>query len=145
MADVVVLDYDPRWPDHFEQLRAIVWPAVAGIATAIEHLGSTSVPGLSAKPVIDMDVVVPASRVEEAISRLADLGDRHRGNLGIEGREAFRAPAGSVPHHLYLCPADSPALANHIAVRDHLRATPTAAGRTPSPRPTSQIRRLDTA
>jgi GrpB-like predicted nucleotidyltransferase (UPF0157 family) len=69
--------------------------------------------------------VVPArSDVPAAISRLAALGYRHRGSLGIEGREAFRASGGLLPHHLYLCVEGTLALTNHLVVRDDLRARP---------------------
>lgn len=124
---VVVLDHDPAWAALFEQLRASLWPAVEDVALSIEHVGSTSVPGLAAKPVIDMDIVVAPGRVEAAIERVVRLGYEHRGDLGIPGRQAFRRPSGSPPHHLYLCRSDSPALANHLAVRDHLRANRDAA------------------
>jgi GrpB-like predicted nucleotidyltransferase (UPF0157 family) len=66
--------------------------------------------------------------VPAAISRLATLGYVHRGNLGIEGREAFGSPEGLPLHNLYLCPRDSVALKNHLAVRDYLRTHPEAAG-----------------
>ena len=121
MGSVRVVAYDPAWPDRFEALRHRIEPAVADIALAIEHVGSTAVPGLPAKPVIDLDVVVSRPDMAEGIRRLADLGYEHRGDLGIPEREAFRPPRGLPRHHLYLCPADSRALANHLAVRDHLR------------------------
>lgn len=106
-----------------------VWPAVADVAVSIEHVGSTAVPGLAAKPVIDIDIVIRAPHDLPAIvHRLAVLGYRHRGNLGIEDREAFRAPAEStIPHHLYVCASGSLPLRNHLALRDHLRANPTDA------------------
>ena len=121
MNEVIVLDYDPGWPGLFEEIRSSVWAAVSDIAIAIEHVGSTSVPGLAAKPVIDMDVVVAEGDVATGIDRLTGLGYEHRGDLGIPDREAFRQPAGSPRHHLYLCPSGSPALANHLAIRDYLR------------------------
>ena len=124
---IVVVDYDPRWSELFEALRARVASALGELALAIEHVGSTSVPGLAAKPIIDMDVVVRGGDVAEGIARLAQLGYRHRGDLGILEREAFEPPAGSPAHHLYLCPEDSQALANHRAVRDFLRGDPVAA------------------
>lgn len=129
MSEVVVVDYDPEWPAIFEQLRTEIWPAVSELAISIEHVGSTSVPGLAAKPVVDLDVVVPPGRVPEGIARLEALGYEHRGDLGIPGREALRRPPDAPRHHLYLCPADSPALANHLAIRDHLRANPPVAER----------------
>ena len=128
MRTIVVVDYDPSWPEAFERVRSIVWPVVRDLALGIEHVGSTAVPGLAAKPIIDVSVVVRGgSDVPSAIERLAILRYVHRGNLGVEGREAFDSPEGLPAHHLYLCPRDSPGLANHLAVRDHLRTHPDAA------------------
>jgi GrpB-like predicted nucleotidyltransferase (UPF0157 family) len=120
-----VVDYSPEWPDLFAQLRAGIWPGVSDFATAIEHVGSTAVPGLAAKPVIDIDVVV-ASRQEVplAVTRLTNLGYTHVGDLGIIDREAFDNPPGGLAHHLYVCPRESLALRNHVALRDHLRTHP---------------------
>jgi GrpB-like predicted nucleotidyltransferase (UPF0157 family) len=128
MNTIVVVEYDPNWPTVFEQIRLGIWPAVSDLATSVEHVGSTSVPGLAAKPVIDISVVVPrATDAPAAINRLAALGYVHRGNLGVEGREAFQAPDSMPRRHLYLCPSDSLALRNHLVVRDHLRAHPDVA------------------
>ncbi|HEY3324330.1 MAG TPA: GrpB family protein [Planctomycetota bacterium] len=83
MAEPIdVVDYDERWPQVFETLRFEVVAVLGSVALAVEHVGSTSVPGLSAKPIIDMDVVV-ASRAEvpTAIQRLATIGYIHRGGL----------------------------------------------------------------
>jgi GrpB-like predicted nucleotidyltransferase (UPF0157 family) len=122
MPHVIVVDYDPAWPARFESLRLGVEAAVRGIAVSIEHVGSTSVPGLAAKPVIDMTVVVASpDDVPAAIERLASIGYRHRGDLGIAGREAFHAPADLPDHRLYVCAQGSLALANHLALRDWLR------------------------
>src|SRR3954467_2378162 len=74
---VVVVDYDAAWPRRFEELRAKLWPFLAEVAIRIEHVGSTAVPGLAAKPIIDLTVVVAArSDVQAAIARLAGLGSR---------------------------------------------------------------------
>jgi GrpB-like predicted nucleotidyltransferase (UPF0157 family) len=128
MRTVVVVEYDPGWPEAFEGLRSRVWAAVSDVALSVEHVGSTSVPGLAAKPIIDISVVVREKLdAPAAISRLATLGYVHRGNLGIDGREAFDSPEGLPMHNLYLCPCNSPALANHLAVRDYLHTHPEAA------------------
>jgi len=119
---IQIVDYDPAWPEEFEEFRAPVAEALADVALSIEHIGSTAVPGLAAKPVIDIDVVVAESDVAQSIERLGELGYEHRGDLGIPSREAFRSPPGIRKHHLYLCPSGSPALANHLAFRDCLRA-----------------------
>jgi GrpB-like predicted nucleotidyltransferase (UPF0157 family) len=106
----------------FANLRSPLATALSGLAIAIEHVGSTAVPGLAAKPIIDIDVVVPSpADVPEAITRLAALGYTHRGNLGIPGRQAFAAPQGTPPHHLYVCSADSEELSRHRLFRDYLR------------------------
>src|ERR1700747_1311680 len=96
-----VVDYDSNWPRIFLQLKDWIWPSVSDVAIAIEHVGSTSVPGMAAKPVIDMDIVT-ASRTElpAILLRLGRLGYRHRGDLGIENREAFIAPENQPFHHL---------------------------------------------
>jgi GrpB-like predicted nucleotidyltransferase (UPF0157 family) len=127
VTGLAVVDYDVSWPLLFETLRSPVWSVVADVAGSIEHVGSTSVPGLAARPVIDIDVVAPRIHMATAIARLTTLGYEHRGDLGVPQREAFRRPPGWPPHHLYLCPTGSTALANHVAVRDYLRARPPAA------------------
>jgi GrpB-like predicted nucleotidyltransferase (UPF0157 family) len=125
---VVVVDYDEEWPRLFDDLRARTWPVVADVAVRIEHVGSTSVPGLAAKPIIDMTVVVTGrGDVPPTIERLATLGYRHRGNLGIEEREAFDNRDDLPRHNLYLCPEGTIGLVNQVAVRDYLRARPDAA------------------
>jgi GrpB-like predicted nucleotidyltransferase (UPF0157 family) len=121
---IVVVDYDPRWPRSFELLSAYVWPSVAGVAARIDHVGSTSVPGLAAKPIIDMDIVVRApADVAPAISSLEAAGFKWQGDLGVAGREAFSPPVGVVlpAHHLYLVVEDSRAHADHVLLRDLLR------------------------
>ncbi len=128
MRTVVVVDYDRLWPEAFERVRSTVWPVVSDLALSVEHVGSTAVPGLAAKPIIDVSVVVRAETdVPTAIERLATLGYSHRGNLGIEGREALDSPDGFPVHNLYLCTLHGLGLANHLAVRDHLRLHPETA------------------
>jgi GrpB-like predicted nucleotidyltransferase (UPF0157 family) len=122
---IVVVDYDPSWPLMFASLRAPVWEAVRDVALTVEHVGSTAVPGLAAKPIIDIDVIVPTrAEIPAVIDRLATVGYVHQGNLGIEDREAFRSPAGLSAHHLYVCVRGSAALTNHLALRDYLRGHP---------------------
>ena len=127
---VVVVDYDEEWPRRFDELRRLIWPVVAEVALRIEHVGSTSVPGLAAKPIVDMTVVVARrSDVPPAIERLATLGYRHLGNLDIEDREAFDHRADLPRHNLYVCPEGTIGVVNQVAVRDYLRAHPEAARR----------------
>jgi GrpB-like predicted nucleotidyltransferase (UPF0157 family) len=120
---VVIIDYDPSWPATFEQLRDRLAATLGPLAVAIEHIGSTAVPSLAAKPIIDLDVVT-ADRADlpAVIQRLRPLGYHHEGDLGVPGREAFTTPTGAPPHHLYVCAVGTPALNRHLAFRDALRA-----------------------
>jgi len=94
-SPLVVADYDERWPAYFEELARPVHEALADLGAEVEHVGSTSVPGLAAKPIVDIDVVVGASEdVPRAIERLRSLGYVYQGDKGIEGREAFMWPPG---------------------------------------------------
>ncbi|HEY6337973.1 MAG TPA: GrpB family protein [Candidatus Sulfotelmatobacter sp.] len=125
---IIIQDYDSLWPERFEILRSRISAGLDGLATAIEHIGSTAVPGLAGKPVIDIDVLLKSdANLSLAISRLSDLGYEHRGNLGIAGREAFQAPLDDFPHHLYVCSPGSQTYERHIAFRDHLRTHPSDA------------------
>jgi hypothetical protein len=90
-AASMVVDYDPRWPRLFETIKASIWGAVADVALSVEHVGSTSVPGLAAKPIIDVDVVVAECDLAAGIKRLTALGYAHRGDLGIPQRERLLA------------------------------------------------------
>ena len=126
----VVVPYDPRWPEVFDALRDRADAALAGIAHVTEHVGSTAVPGLDAKPIVDLDVVVPdAAGAGPAVAALAAAGWEHEGDLGIAGREAFRPPADTVYHHLYVVVAGRPAHRDHVDLRDFLRAHPDEAAR----------------
>ncbi len=128
MNRVHVVAYDPEWPRIFERIRSYVWPAVRDVAFDVEHVGSTSVPGLRGKPVVDACIVVASSReVQACIERLASIGYVHRGNLGVPEREAFRHPDELPRHHLYLSPRESLSLKNHLGFRDYLRSHPEAA------------------
>jgi GrpB-like predicted nucleotidyltransferase (UPF0157 family) len=132
---VVVEEHDPAWAETFGELRDVLIEELGGLARDVEHVGSTAVPGLAAKPVIDLDVVLRSEDDLEATARrLAEIGYRHRGDLGVIGRAAFARDGADVPrdgsgrtwaeHHLYVCAQDSAELARHRAFRDHLRASP---------------------
>ncbi|MDF1522059.1 MAG: alpha/beta hydrolase fold domain-containing protein [Trueperaceae bacterium] len=122
---IEVVEADPAWAVRFEELRAMIAPALDGIALAIEHVGSTAVPGLAAKPIVDLDVVVADEATSvEAIARLERLGYRHVGDRGVPGREAFERPPGTPPHHLYVRRRAGVALENHLRLHDRPRADP---------------------
>jgi GrpB-like predicted nucleotidyltransferase (UPF0157 family) len=96
--------------------------ALADVESAsVEHVGSTSVPGLAAKPILDIDVMVDSRDVAAAVEALETIGYRHRGDLGVTGREAFEPPDQDPQRHVYVCEAGTLNVRNHLAVRDVLR------------------------
>lgn len=126
---VIVQPYDEAWKLDFEAIKDELNPFLDGLALRIEHVGSTSVEGLSAKPVIDIDVVIKDRTVlPDVISALQKAGYSHEGDLGIPGREAFKYEGKNHlrKHHLYVCAQDAEELKRHIAFRDYLRSNPDA-------------------
>ncbi|MBQ4240745.1 MAG: GrpB family protein [Oscillospiraceae bacterium] len=126
---VTVLPYSERWEQDFEQIRDEIQKAIGPLASRIEHVGSTAVKGLSAKPIIDIDIVIRDYSLFGAVtSALNAIGYYHEGDLGIAGREAFgyKGKDHLQKHHLYVCPQDSAELKRHIAFRDYLRLHPQA-------------------
>lgn len=101
--NIVLRECDPAWPGLFEGWRGRVLDALGGLAGTVEHPGSTAVPGLVAKPVVDIDAVVPSA---EDVS------------LAVE------PPADAPWHHLYVSTAGGEELRRHLAFRDYLRRHP---------------------
>jgi GrpB-like predicted nucleotidyltransferase (UPF0157 family)/uncharacterized protein YqeY len=119
----LIQDYDPTWPETFSKLAARVRAALGSLVITIEHIGSTAVPGLAAKPIIDIDVVLSSpADLPEAIQLLGRIGYVHEGDLGIAGREAFHSPPGTSGHHLYVLSVGANELRRHLTFRDALRA-----------------------
>jgi GrpB-like predicted nucleotidyltransferase (UPF0157 family) len=119
------MDYDPRWVDTFSMLRDKIAESLEGLPSTIEHVGSTSVPGTAAKPIIDIDLVVESPEsVAKAIGLLRKSGYRHLGDLGIKGREAFESPVGLPEHHLYVVVVGSSEYIRHLRFRDYMRSHP---------------------
>ncbi len=116
---IVIADPDPAWPRRFEVERDRIAAALGDRAERIEHIGSTAVPGLAAKPIVD--VLVAVVRLDER-----DVGPLERAGYVLRVREPehlmFRTPALDV--HVHLWPAGSPEVARHLAFRDRLRAVP---------------------
>lgn len=126
---VVVLPYDEAWADRFAEIKTEIEAALGELAFRIEHVGSTAVPGLSAKPIIDLDVVIrDSSAFHAAAAALEAIAYQHEGDLGIAGREAFRYDGKDhlQKHHLYVCAQNSAELKRHLAFRDYLRTHPEA-------------------
>jgi GrpB-like predicted nucleotidyltransferase (UPF0157 family) len=120
---IEIVDYDVDWPAQFEMLRQQYERALAGVVTlGIEHVGSTSVPGLAAKPVIDIDIVVSADGATRAIEAMEGVGFSSLGERGIPDRWALHAPSDLPRTNTYVVTDGSLALRNHLAVRDQLRS-----------------------
>lgn len=115
----------PEWAAQFAEVAAELRRALRHVkSSSVEHVGSTAVPGLAAKPVLDIDVIVPRADVPAAIAALEAVGYVHRGDLGVTGREAFIAPDDRPRRHVYVCEAGTLNVRNHVAVRDVLRTRP---------------------
>ena len=126
---ITIAPYDYRWKSEFSKIKAMLNSYIGDQIIKIEHVGSTSVEGLGAKPIIDVDVVMDSYEIFPIIvERLAEQGFIHLGNVGIEGREAFKRSFedGLMTYHLYVCPIDGKGYLEHIALRDYLRNHPNA-------------------
>jgi GrpB-like predicted nucleotidyltransferase (UPF0157 family) len=121
MPNVEVLPYNPEWKKWFKEIKKPVWNQIHDLINDIVHVGSTSIEGMSAKPIIDMDIVIDNWDIfPEIVRRLEPLGYRHVGDLGIAEREVFKHENPGYPHHLYVCQKDSTAYRNHVLLRKHL-------------------------
>ncbi|THJ65758.1 GrpB family protein [Arthrobacter echini] len=122
-SGIRVVAHSPEWARQFEVVAGELAAILAGVPVdAIEHVGSTSVAGLPAKPLLDVDVVVQRRHIANAIRALELGGYVHCGDLGLADREALTAPDERPSRSVYLCVADTLHLRNHLAVRDVLRA-----------------------
>lgn len=122
---VIVVPYRAQWIEEFKRIKDYLSNSLEDCTLGIEHVGSTSVEGLAAKPVIDLDVIIEDRKKFETVkNRLESLGYFHQGDQGIADREAFRYDGKSefMAHHLYVCPKDSEELKRHLVFRDHLRS-----------------------
>ena len=122
---VRLVPHDPSWARLFEdearRIGAAVGPA---LPLALEHMGSTAVPGLVAKPILDLlGGYPPDAAPEPYIAALVRAGYVPRGEQGIEGREFFRRGEPRA-YHLHLAVRDGPFWRDHLAFRDALRARP---------------------
>ena len=126
---MVVVEYDKEWPQDFLKIKTELQKAIT-VMSNIQHVGSTSIPGMKAKPIIDIDVGLENWSDFEAVKRaLAEIGYEHEGDRGITGREAFcrngkthNEILDGIDHHLYVCPIDNEEYKRHILFRDYLRS-----------------------
>jgi GrpB-like predicted nucleotidyltransferase (UPF0157 family) len=121
--NIVVVPYDPDWAKEFSKIEKELLVAISDVVLSIEHVGSTSVTGLYAKPIIDIDIVADNDMFAQVKEKLKEIGYEHVGDLGIESREAFsyKNKEHLMEHHLYVCNKNASELKRHITFRDYLR------------------------
>ena len=129
-----IVDYNPQWKYQFLDLESLYLKYLSDKILRVEHVGSTSIPGLKSKPVIDIDIVIKDFDIleNEVIKELEKLGYEHLGDLGISGREAFKLENTMNElypnHNLYVCRENSIGLKNHLLFRDYLIENPEKVG-----------------
>lgn len=127
--------YNPNWKTEFKNIKQVIATELSDIIPQvdIQHVGSTSIQGLFAKPILDLDIIITDKASLNGITlRLEKIGYSSKGEQGIPGRFAFRQISELSPltptnrkwqsHHLYVCYADSLALKNHLLFRDILKS-----------------------
>ena len=127
-----VVPNDPAWADAFAQEQTALLAALPPGCLTLHHIGSTSIPDILAKPIIDLLGATPdLAQIDALTETFATLGYEALGTYGIEGRRYFRKhnDTGLRTHHLHIFQATSPHLTRHIAFRDYLRAHPEIAAK----------------
>lgn len=124
-SPIVIVEYDPQWPILFEQEKKIICAAIGQFVKGIEHMGSTAVPGLPAKPLID--ICVGLQNIDDAmkcIEPLKSLGYEYVSEYEavLPNRRYFRKGLpGKRTHHLHMWQIDSPGWKHHLLFRNTLR------------------------
>ncbi|MCB0047288.1 MAG: GNAT family N-acetyltransferase [Caldilineaceae bacterium] len=131
MRHIVVVEYDDAWPVEFAAEAARIAPLFGDNLVRIHHVGSTSVPGLAAKPIIDMlPLVKDIRRVDAVIPRMIDAGYQAMGEFGLPGRRYFKRDTdGERTHHVHVYAAGDPNARRHLAFPAYLRHHPAGAAR----------------
>jgi GrpB-like predicted nucleotidyltransferase (UPF0157 family) len=126
---VVLEEHNPEWLIHAEQEKKQLLSQLPIEIIDIHHIGSTSIPGIKAKPILDF--VLEIQRMEDLMDNqdiLIQMGYRPKGESGIPGRQFFTKDTnGSRSHHLHAFETGHPDIIRHIAFRDYLRSNPEAA------------------
>ncbi|MFK8162481.1 MAG: GrpB family protein [Lewinella sp.] len=126
----LIQPYTEDWVKAFVEISEVLEMATKGLGVIVHHVGSTAVPGLGAKPIIDIDIELPETEAFAAVTTaLEGLEYTHVGDYGIPKRETFKRKGwhkdhpvlDRISHHLYVCPPDSPELRRHLAFRNYLR------------------------
>jgi GrpB-like predicted nucleotidyltransferase (UPF0157 family) len=132
MRKVEVVPHDPRWRDAFAEEAKHVAAALGENVVAVHHIGSTAVPNIFAKPILDLLVEVgDIAEVDGRSSAMESLGYEVMGEYGIPGRRYFRKDnrEGIRTHHIHAFEAGSAEAERHLAFRDYMIAHPADAQR----------------
>ncbi len=128
MRKVEVTPYNAQWVSMFEDEAITLRHILGEQLVALHHIGSTSVPGLEAKPIIDiMPVVKDIKLVDEHNQSMQKIGYEPMGENGIPGRKYFQKGGDNRTHHVHVYPMGSPHIERHLAFRDYLRTHPSVA------------------
>jgi GrpB-like predicted nucleotidyltransferase (UPF0157 family) len=121
--EIRIVAYDLAWAEQFREAASRIAPVFGNELLSIHHIGSTSIPGMSAKPIIDiMPVVRDISKVETFNEGMIELGYTPMGEYGIAGRRYFVKGADVRTHHVHSYQPDNPEVKWHLDFRDYLIA-----------------------
>lgn len=125
---IIIAPYDPAWPEKFEKEANMLRDLLGDLAVQIHHIGSTAVPGLAAKPIIDILLEVSnLDALDDHSDGFLTLGYEPKGAFGIPGRRYFRKGADRRTHHIHAFRTGDPNLDRHLSFRDYLIAHPEVA------------------
>lgn len=125
MRTIEVVEYDPSWPERFEEESNLLRETLGDIAVEVHHIGSTAVPGLAAKPIIDILIEIADLAALDARNRDMELiGYEPKGEFGIPGRRYFQKGGDNRTHQIHAFVAGDVNVSRHIAFRDYLRSNP---------------------
>lgn len=125
MRKVEVKSYTEQWLSMFEEEANILHKILGLEIIDIHHIGSTSVNGLKAKPIIDiMPVVKDINRIDEFNTSMVEFGYEPKGENGISQRRYFKKGGDNRTHHIHIYQIGNPEIDRHLAFRDYLRAHP---------------------
>lgn len=132
---ITIEEWSEKWAEDFRALELVYRTFLGEMISGIHHVGSTSVPGLPAKPIVDIDLVIDKHELHLPVrEKLEEMGYEFAGDLGIKDRMVFKRRTEQAPldgsdrlwplHNLYVCHKDNIALHNHLSFRDYLRENP---------------------
>ncbi|WP_412675024.1 GrpB family protein [Aneurinibacillus aneurinilyticus] len=134
-SGIEIVIFNEEWAETFQSIKQVISKSLNDLIIGIEHVGSTSIQGLGAKQILDIDIVIESYDVfPKVITGLEQIGYFYQEEWSFEGRETFGRKDISTPwdgkgtqwmeHHLYVCNKNSKELAKHLVFRDYLRNNP---------------------